>query len=163
MRKFTSFICKNEDTPYSVKRAVWESALQGAILYSCESWICDYLKSTMKPFLTTQMLLLGVRPQTCTDLVTIEMGCGTAKSYIQRRQLTFLKKLRTRKDVNDSPVYQAIEMAKEAKCKMGLYIEMMENMREDPVQLELNTTRTNILETNSTKRQTYLRMKKTVW
>ncbi len=85
--------------------------------------------------------MLGVRPQTCTDLITIEMGCGTATSYTQRRQLTFLKMLRTRKDVNDSPVYQAIEMAKEAKYEMGMYIEMMENMREDPIQLELNTTR----------------------
>ncbi len=86
------------------------------------------------------------------------MGCGTATSYIQRRQLTFLNKLRTRQDVNDSPVYQAIEMAKEVKCEMGMYIEMMGNMRGDPVQLELNTTRKHILETNSTRRQTYLRM-----
>ncbi len=57
-----------------------------------------------------------------------------------------------------APVYQAIEMAKEAKCEMGMYIEMMENMREDRVQLELNTTIRNILETNSTRRPTYLRM-----
>ncbi len=120
--------------------------------------MCDNLKSTMQPFLTAQKLLLGVCPQTCTDLVTIEMGCGTSKSYIQRRQLTFLTKLKTRQDVNGSPVYQAIEMAKEAKCGRGMYIEMMVDMREDPVQLELNTTRRNILETNSTSRQTYFRM-----
>ncbi len=120
--------------------------------------MCDNLKSSMQPFLTTRTLLLGVCLQTSTDLVTNEMGCGTAKSYIQRRQLTFLKKLRTSQNVNDSPVYQAFEIAKEAKCEMGMYIEMMENMREGPVQLELNTTRRNILETNSTRRQTYLRM-----
>ncbi len=62
------------------------------------------------------------------DFVAIEMGFGTAKSYIQRGQLTFLKRLWTRQDVDDSLVYQAIAMAIEARCEMGMHIESMKNI-----------------------------------
>ncbi len=60
--------------------------------------------------------------------------------------------------MNDSSVCQDIEIAKEARCEMGMYIERLENMREDPVELELNNTKRIILGIDSTRRQTYIRL-----
>jgi hypothetical protein len=92
VRKFSAFIAKNEDALFVVKRTVWQSALKGVIFYSCESWLCENLKAAMQFFLTTQKILLGVRPQTYTDLVHSEVGTGTTKSFIQRSQQNILKK-----------------------------------------------------------------------
>ncbi len=69
VRIFTSFVSKDVDAPYKVKKVVWERALKGSIFYSCESWMYENLKSASQPYLTTQTLLLGVHSQTCTDLV----------------------------------------------------------------------------------------------
>ncbi len=38
-RKFSSFLAKNYDAPFVVKKIVWESAISSAILYSCETLI----------------------------------------------------------------------------------------------------------------------------
>ncbi len=39
IRKFSSFLAKNFDSPFVVKKVVWESALSTAILYSFETWM----------------------------------------------------------------------------------------------------------------------------
>ncbi len=38
VRKFSSFLQKNSDAPYSIKKLVWNSAMSSAVMYSCESW-----------------------------------------------------------------------------------------------------------------------------
>ncbi len=156
VRKFTSFITKNNDAPFSVKKLVWESALKGAILYGCESWMCDNVRSAAQPYITTLKLLLGVRAQTCTDLVFLEVGCGSAKAYIQRRQQLFLKKLYARPDYPDSPVHMAIELAKRVKSSMGLYIQKLDSLLGDPVNIDIESTKQRVQISESSKRQTYV-------
>ena len=41
--KFYSFLSKNCDAPYVVKKQVWQSALKAAVFYSCETWITQDL------------------------------------------------------------------------------------------------------------------------
>ena len=69
IRKFTSFLTKNSDCPYNIKFKVWNSALNAAILYSCETWITNDTKQAETPYLGSLKQLLGVRNTTCSDLV----------------------------------------------------------------------------------------------
>ena len=44
-RKFGSFLRKNSEAPFAVKRAIWESALISSILYGCETCMTNSLKT----------------------------------------------------------------------------------------------------------------------
>jgi hypothetical protein len=133
-----------------------ESALKGAILYGCESWLCDNVRAASQPFLTTQKLLLGVRPQTCTDLVTLEIGAGTAKSFIQSRQLDFLKKLKKKPYFLESPVCQAMKMTEEANSDMGRYIKRLQLTHGNPMKIELEVLKEKVMASDSSRRMTYV-------
>ena len=39
--KFNSFINKNTDTPYKIKKHVAEACILSTMLYACETWFCD--------------------------------------------------------------------------------------------------------------------------
>ncbi len=95
VRIFTSFVSKDVDAPYKVKKVVWESALKGSIFYSCESWMYENLKSASQPYLTTQTLLLGVHSQTCTDLVVPSNKPLIWKKFQNVKQMCILKNWRT--------------------------------------------------------------------
>jgi len=42
--KFVSFVSKNVDFPFWVKKTVFNAALMSSILYGCESWLATSLK-----------------------------------------------------------------------------------------------------------------------
>ena len=77
--KFTSFLLKNIDAPYHVKRTVWQSAVTSAILYSCESWLTADTRAVEKQYMSTLKQLLGVKQSTCNDLTLVESGEGHVK------------------------------------------------------------------------------------
>ena len=66
--KYSSFLAKNNDAPYRVKKQVWESALQSAIFYSCETWLENDVRAAESVYMSTLKQLLGVRSTTCNDL-----------------------------------------------------------------------------------------------
>ena len=49
VRKFYSFVTKNIECPYTIKYKVWSSVLNTAILYSCETWLTNDLRSVEAP------------------------------------------------------------------------------------------------------------------
>ena len=51
-----------------------------------------------------------------------------AKTFIQHSQLQFLKKLASRADYTETPIYKAINLAKDAKSEMGVYTQSLENI-----------------------------------
>ena len=70
--KFISFIKKNNDVPFYVKRKVFDAALMSSVLYGCESWLSGDLKPVMKLYHWGLKQLLGVRSTTCNDLCFLE-------------------------------------------------------------------------------------------
>ena len=120
--KFSSFCQKNADAPYAVKKMVWHSCMQSAVLYGCETWLTPSLSCPSRPFLRTVKEMLGVRPQTYTSAIIVETGICKPKSLIRARQKRFLSKLRASSHYQGSPVQQAICMAVEARCPMGRHI-----------------------------------------
>jgi hypothetical protein len=155
VHKFTSFINKNADAPFRIKRLVWHSAMTSAILYGCESWLTNSLKCVSQPFLATLKILLGVRFQTCTDLVKLELGIGDAKSLIKNRQASFFNKLASRTDYHDSPLHFAIELAKTNNSPMGLYIRNL-STDLDHTKQELRHVYSNVQQATTSRRSTYM-------
>ena len=113
IRKFSSFVSKNEDVPFKVKWTTWNSAMMSAILYGCESWMTKDMRSTEQPFVQSLKELLGVRTQTCSEL-ELELGIGSAKATVARPQLDFLCSI-------NSLLFRTITLAQNARCPMDTY------------------------------------------
>ncbi len=82
--KFTSFLAKNIDAPFSVKKSVWNSVLQRAIFYNCETWLTRdlriaetiYMSTMNQTFLTPTFkwkLAGGPGSPLRTELVSVEL------------------------------------------------------------------------------------------
>ena len=125
MRKFTSFLMKNSDAPYTVKIKVWNSALNAAILYSSETWLTGNLRSVESSYVSTLKQLLSVRNTTCTDLVYIETGLANARSVIQDKQVKFLRNLRIRH--TGDYIAKTVDEAIALKTPMGKAIRQLES------------------------------------
>jgi hypothetical protein len=117
--KFYSFIAKNADAPYSVKKTVWDSALKSAIFYSCETWLTLDIKAAETVFNSSLKNLLGVRGTTCNDIALLESGESGAKSYIRQLQTSFLQKLTAREQYEGSYLQFVINEALQSRCPAG--------------------------------------------
>lgn len=91
--KFVSFIKKNNDIPYFVKRRVFDAALMSSILYGCESWLNADLKPMIKLYNWCLKELLGVRKKTCNDLCYVEAGYSPLQHLVQYKQHKFVKNM----------------------------------------------------------------------
>ena len=152
LRKFTSFLMRNSECPYSVKQRVWNSALNAATLYSCETWFTANLRAAETPYNTSLKQMLGVRSTTCNDLVYMETGLADSKSVIIDRQIRYLSKLRQRPP--DDYIMKIVTIAINVRSPMGLRIRHLTNL--DTV--TLMKVKTGILQSQSSRRRTYLQI-----
>ena len=80
--KFFTFVAKNCNFPFGVKKNVFQAAILSAILYSCESWLSNSVKAIGRLYMSLVKSLLGVRISTPNDLCLIELGYPTVKGRI---------------------------------------------------------------------------------
>ena len=57
--KLSSFCQKNADAPFPIKKTVWNSAIQSAVFYRCETWLTKQLHSLSRPYLCSIKEMLG--------------------------------------------------------------------------------------------------------
>ena len=136
IRKIPSLLSKNEDALFKVKWTTWNSAMMSAILYGCENWMTKDMRSTEQPFVQSLKELLGVRTQTCSDLVYLELGIGSAKATVARRQLDFLSKQRKKEGYINSLLFRTITLPQNARCPMGIYLNSLDQVQGDSIQSE---------------------------
>ena len=159
IRKFQSFLAKNQSAPYSVKRKVWLAALNSSLMYGAETWWCSDLKSVNVVYKKTLRDLLGVRTTTCTDLVYLESGEPSASALIKTKQIKYLRKLQARDDYDNSYIRKIIDKAINVQSPMGKYIHQLRQLQQDPSISELEALKLKIRnELVSTRRETYLLM-----
>ena len=72
--KFISFINRNNDVPFIIKKKIFDAALMSAMLYGCESWLSGDLKPMEKLYKWCIKQLLGVRRTTSNDICLVELG-----------------------------------------------------------------------------------------
>ena len=123
VRKFRSFLRKNSEAPFTVKKAVWDSALNASILCSCETWMTGSLKPMDQMYQHTLKDLVGVRYQTPSDLIYVETGIPPLSARVGQKQRNFLMKLQASTHFEGSPAQKAIELARVHACPIGQYIE----------------------------------------
>ena len=155
VRKFVSFLSKNFDAPFKVKQTVWQSCVNSAILYSCESWMVKDLTPIQTQYLTTAKDLLGVRSQTPNDLVYVELNVPSVQSLVKKRQITFLQSVRNSPHYDGSPLQKAIGLAKDANSPMGLYIKELESVTTDPVDDFARHVKLKVTNSDSSRCVTY--------
>ena len=129
--KFSSFLAKNADAPYPVKRKVWESALLSSLFYSCESWLTSNLKMAEQVYASTLKQLLGVRTTTCTDLSIVEAGEKGAVSLVRERQRRFISRVRNRNDHDQSHLAKVMELAVRMRSPAGLLLRSIDGDDDD--------------------------------
>jgi hypothetical protein len=133
--KFYSFLTKNHDAPFQVKKKVWDSALKAAIFYSCETWLAKDIRPAETIYNATLKSLLGVRSTTCNDIVFIESGEYGAKAYIRHLQATFLHRLLARDDYRGSYLEFVINLAITTRCPAGLLLHDLVNEHQSQKEL----------------------------
>ena len=150
-----SFISKNYDAPFSVKKLVWRSALLSSIMFSCETWLTNNLKPIEKIYNETLKNLLGVRRSTCNDIVYIETGLPDAKNFIRDRQNKFFRKLYDSSHYRGSYIERVINLVKNNRTPAGRYIVGLENENINILENFQLNLRNSIINSNSSKRNAY--------
>ena len=156
LMKFSASLKKNKDAPFAVKELAFKSALSSAVLYGCESWLCNNHKFAVSAILSAEKQLLAVRNQTCSDLVQVELGYPEIKTMIKENQIKFLEKLFSRADFEESPTQSALQLSLQAGSQAGKYVNSL--MQAVPGSFKkdgLKTLRSKITESDSSRRKTY--------
>ena len=157
--KFFSFLSKNTDAPFSVKRAVWDSAMISSIFYSCETWITSNLRTAETVYMRTLKALLGVRGTTCKETTLIEVGVSDAKAYIRERQRRYLHKLSQRTDYSDSYIGLVIAMAINRRTPAGRELKsLMVDLSTDCVEASKANLRQDVTSKATSRRIQYLQV-----
>ena len=92
LNKFRLFCVKNQSMPFPYKKKVVDAVITTKILYGCESWLTDNLKSIESLYMGALKALLGVRKQTPNNIVLIEAGADPLKDKVWKQQMNFLQK-----------------------------------------------------------------------
>jgi hypothetical protein len=160
--KFYSFLTKNHDAPFQVKKKVWDSALKAAIFYSCETWLAKDIRPAETIYNATLKSLLGVRSTTCNDIVFIESGEYGAKAYIRHLQATFLHRLLARDDYRGSYLEFVINLAITTRCPAGLLLHDLVNEHQSQKELHCVSVQQAVLSSDSTRRVAYRNLNPTL-
>jgi hypothetical protein len=150
---YQSFIHRNQNAPYSVKRTVLLRALQPALLHSCESWLTSDVRCIDTAINSCIKSLLGVRTQTSNDSMYIESGISPASSVIKDRQNKFYNKLHLHATPGN-PVHVAIRLAKDIRSPMGIYLDKMDTTKDNSREA-MDNIRLRVQSSTSTRLQTY--------
>ena len=156
--KFYSFINKNFDAPFKVKKKVWQNALMSSLMFSCESWLTNDVKSINTVYNETLKYLLRVRTNTCNDITFLETGICDAKSVIKSRQTNFFRKLYNSSHYNGSYINNIINLVKYHRTPAARYLLEIENNNENIYENFMIETKNKVLRSDTTKRVAYKNM-----
>ena len=122
--KFYSFLNKNADLPYTLKRRVLEACLFSSLIYSCESWYSDKLGKLNTLYMASVKAALGVR-ESCPNIIALlEGGFARLSAIIKERQYRFFKKLiNSRAQLDDDPFMLMLGTARMNNTPASQYID----------------------------------------
>ena len=128
--KYVSFVDKNNDIPFIVKRRVLDAALMSGLLYGCESWLCADLKPVMKLYNWAIKQLLGVRKNTASDICYAEAGYPSLPDLVRYKQHKFFYSMwEERQGMIDDPLRFAIEATAQSNTPVGKIVHDMINIQ----------------------------------
>lgn len=154
--KYTSFVTRNRDAPFWIKKTVLDSALMSAILYDCESWMMKSLQPMNQLYTAAIKLLLGVRNTTPNDLCLVEVGYPSLSGYVRNRQVKlFTKLLRERDAMEDDPFMFTWRLVSEARTPCAQYVRALLQSPGSVIHGDMTSIRNRIRQSHGTKFITY--------
>ena len=155
--KFISFLDKNSDIPFIVKKRVFDACLLSAILYGCESWLNGDLKPVCKIYNWALKRLLGVRLTTCNDLCYIESGYTSLKAIVKSKQRKFFTKMHNdRINLLDDPFGFSLKLVLNNRYNTRTYLyNLINNNSVDDCLGDIQVLKNSIISSVSSRRCTY--------
>ena len=129
--KFVSFVKRNNDVPFIIKRRVFDAALTSSLLYGCESFIGADIKPLIKLYNWAMKEMLGVRKTTSNLVCYAELGYPSLPDLLKFRQHKFLHKMWSeRANMDDDPLSFAINTVMSFNTPVG---RLVQHMTSNPV------------------------------
>ena len=154
--KFVSFISKNNDVPFVVKKRVFEAALMSSLVYGCESWLAADLKPMIKLYNWCLKRLLGVRKSTCNDVCYVEAGYPPLQDLVRYKQHKFVKAMwQDRYLYDDDPLVFVIKVVKSTTTCTGKMLRDFLNNDVTELSEVMQRVRNGIIDSNTSRRITY--------
>ena len=122
--KLCSFLHKNPDLPFVIKKKVLEACILSSLLYSCESWFSDSVGKLSSLYLSAIKMVLGVRNSCPSDAVLIESGYPRLQALIKEKQFKFYRKLTSsRCHLDDDPFMHLLSVGRLNGTPSARYID----------------------------------------
>lgn len=153
--KFTSFLKQNNEAPYPIKLKVWESALQSAILYGSETWLCNVEPLINSIFFKPLKQMLGVRQQSPNLLCLVESGVPHICDIISQRQIRFFNKNCQSPHFRASPLASVLKIAEQNRSPAWLSMQALGNLHFNKY---MERAKEKIQTTNSSRFLCYKRL-----
>ena len=143
--KFVSFVKRNNDVPFMVKKRIFDAAVISTILYVSESWLNGDLKPIEKQYKWCIKQLLGVRKTTTNDLCLIELGLPPLSALVKAKQRKFFNKMwNERLDMIDDPLIHSIKILCNYNDSISRYIKDCINNDIDEIEIAKNRIKLKI-------------------
>ena len=157
--KYYSFLNRNPDLPFKIKKRVAEACLMSSLLYGTETLLCETYGNLERAYMRIVKSLLFVRESTCNDVCLVESGMMSLKSQIKLRRDKFIKKQFQSLHENDplKLVWNVTEIIKPTSFKI------IDNILNSHTCMDDTEERKSRLKANtSSKRATYCTLNPTL-
>ena len=147
--KFVSFINRNNDVPFVIKKKIFNAALMSSMLYACESWLNCNIKPIEKQYKWCIKQLLGVRKTTNNDACMVELGIPPLRALIRSKPGKFFKEMwLERNTMDDDPLIHAMRIVLNYDDSISRYIQSLitennSDIKEAQFELQLKLRNSN--------------------
>ena len=150
--KFISFVNKNNDVPFVVKKKIFDAALMSAMLYGCESWLNGDLKPVEKLYKWCIKQLLGVRKTTNNDVCLLELGLPPLRALVKAKQRNFFTKMWIERiDFDSDPLMHAMRVVLGYGDSMSRLVRDLSTVNTNDVEEAKNIMKSKILNSLSNR------------
>ena len=155
--KYYTFLNRNPDVPFSMKKRVAEACVLSSILYGAETWFTDNFGKVDAMYTKIVKALLDVRNTSCNDTCLVEADMPSLSALVRKKMQRYLQG-KIPKLQCDDPLWKAIELCRSADTKSYRYIQTIFEDQSD-IYVEDKSRRAEELKaSSSTKRGTFIKL-----
>ena len=161
--KFYTFLNRNPDVPFPIKKQIAEACVFSSIIYSTETWFTDYFGKAESLYNKIIKVLLDFRHTTCNDVCLMESAMPSLQTVIKNKMKKYLQtKLLTLTLDCQHPLWKAIHLNRQINTKSYKHINRMLEVRSDILKEEYESRFERLKQSSSSKRVTYCAMNPTL-
>ena len=149
--KFYTFLNRNPDVPFSMKKQVAYACVLSSILYGCETWFTNSFGKAETMYTKIVKALLDVRNTTCNELCLVEADMPSFQALVAKRMKKYLQKKIPNLDEED-PLAKAIELSRTANTPSYRKIQALLGDESDVIEEDKAKREEDIRASTSSKR-----------